>query len=581
MKKRTRKPQTGKSEKSGSVNGAKLPAPARPWILLESAAGESHLGTMHLDRLVAAARDGVLVGGGTPVRYTCSEPCDGSARGGEGSSYSLASRDVVALVVEAHVRSSRYDGLVLLPGCDRSLAAHLLAAARLDIPTVIVPGGVMMDGPSGITRGELNGLRSSMEGRDIDQPGAMDQETVSFLREFLCPSAGACAFMGTSGTMQVLAEALGLALPGSALVPAHLNALPRMAHGAGEQVALLVDQGITARKILTAKALENALVVHAAIGGCTNAVLHLLALARELELELELERFQEINARVPVLLNCRPSGMHSTDLAWYAGGVPRLMLELGRFLHLDALTVTGFTLGENLERLEHTGYFRQLTRFLHRHQLTPVDLIRPLDDPVLTHGGLVVLIGNLAPNGAVVQATMVDPESFQFTGPARVFDRQEDALSALADESGGIEEGDVVVIRYQGPRGNGMPELFSISEALAAHPRLAGKVALVSDGRFTGVTRGLRVGHVTPEAADGGPLAVVENGDLIRIDLESRKLHLVGMERVRLPGRELGKIIQSRLSKFSPPPPPQGSSLLSLYTRLATSAHEGAAMKVW
>ncbi|MFQ6063443.1 MAG: dihydroxy-acid dehydratase, partial [Methanosarcinales archaeon] len=507
----------------------------KPWVLVETVGGESHPGSIHLPALAQVVRDGVIESGGTAGRYDCTDICDGIAQGTEGMNYSLPSRELIAMAVELHVRAGHFDGMVLLSGTDKSVPAHLVACARLKIPSIILPGGVMDTGPSGFTLDQVGTIYSQKK-RNL-----IREEDYNFLRSQACPSAGCCAFFGTAGTMQSLSEAIGMSLPTSSLVPAHTYALKQRARETGNKIIELIENNITADKIITENSLENALIVHAAIGGSTNALLHIPAIAKELNINWHLDKVQEINNEIPFLVNLIPSGKHPSNLFWYAGGTARVMLELKEYLHLDALTVSGKTVGENLEYLEKSGFFKYIPRYLENYKLKVEDIIKPLDNPITKKGAIVILKGNLAPKGAVVKISAVDPEMYKFTGKAKVFEHQADAIKAIYNNE--IKSGDAIVIRYEGPKGSGMPEQFYVTEAIASNPVLNKSVALITDGRFSGASKGPCIGHVSPEAAVGGPIAIVEDGDLIYIDLLNNKIELLDVD------------IEARLKNFIPKKP--------------------------
>jgi len=539
----------------------------KPWVLVESAGGDSHPCSSHLMERAQDVRDGVMEAGGAAARYYCTDICDGIAQGTPAMDFSLATREVIAWATEFHYRCGHFDGLVLLSGGDKAVPGHLLAAARLQAPTVFSPGGVMVDGPDSFTLERVGDLASRR------QRGQVDDEEYQFLCSHACPSVGACSFYGTAGTMQMMVEALGMCLPGSALVPAPFKVARRAARRAGRHVLWLIEQGLTPDRILTPAAIENALIVHAASAGSTNALLHLAALARELGSDFDLEQVQRLNDQVPYIVNVRPSGEHTTGLLWYAGGPQRVMWELRDLLHLDAMTVTGKTVGQNLKEMQESGFFGRLPRYLSNYRLTVRELIRPLDDPLQPQGGIAILRGNIAPDGAVVKRSAVDRSVWRFTGCARVYDSQQAALEAIYARQ--IAPGDAVVIRYEGPRASGMPEQFYVTAAITSNPELASSVALITDGRFSGGTKGPCIGHVSPEAQVGGPLAAVENGDLLELDIEGQRLGLVGVNGQRLGPEECLRIIGERLERFRPPPPRYDAGLLGLFTRLASSANLG------
>ena len=550
----------------------------KPQILIDSVGGESHPNSVHLPRLADLVRDGVLEAGGAPARYAVTDMCDGVAQGTDAMDYSLASRELIAMAVELHARAGHFDGLVLVSGGDKAVPGHLMAALRLNLPAVHVPGGVMEHGP--VTEDLTHHtLTLEMVGTAYGKlrRGEMEEEEYRFLCINACPTAGGCAFLGTSGTMQVMAEALGLALPGSALRPQHLRAMDRGCREAGNAVLRLVERNLRTRDIVTQEALENAIIVHAAIGGSTNVLLHLPAIAREAGLDWDLRRVQEINDNTPFILNARPCGEHTTNLVWFAGAVPAIQWELRDLLHLGVRTATGRTLGQNLRHLRSTGWFAQLPRFLATYGLQKQDLIRSTKKPLAPQGTVAFLSGNLAPDGAVVKRTAVHPSMRRFTGRARVFGRQEEALDAIYE--GRIKPGTVVVIRYEGPRGSGMPEQFYVTEAISSNPRLNTGVALVTDGRFSGASAGPCIGHVSPEAAAGGPIALVENGDLIEIDIERGRLNIVGAKGKPLSSAEARALLRERKRRWQPPPLDGRRGLLGLYTHLATSPARGAMME--
>ncbi|RJP26014.1 MAG: dihydroxy-acid dehydratase [Candidatus Abyssobacteria bacterium SURF_5] len=543
----------------------------KPWALIECSGGDSHPCSVHLKSLADNVRDGILEEGGAPAQYFCTDICDGVAQGTEAMNYSLASREMLAMVGELHANTGHFDCVAFVSGCDKSLPAHLIAAARLKMPAIVVPGGVMQTGPSETTL-DMVGTYASLYRRR-----KMTRKDYQFYREHACPSAGACAFMGTAGTMQILAEAIGMALPGSALLPAGYFLQKRMARSTGRRLLNLFDRRITADKIMTQQALDNAVIIHAAIGGSTNALLHLPAIAHQLGLSFSLRKVAEINSRIPFILNVRPSGMHPSNLVWAAGGVPAIMWELEDFLAMDALTVTGKTVGENLEDLKKTGHFEMLPRFLENHALSKIDIIRTVTDPLQEAGGLAVLWGNLAPEGAVLKRSAIIKEMLKFTGRARVFENSGDALEAIYNKR--IVPGDALVIRYQGPKSNGMPEQFYVTEAISSDRVLNRSVALITDGRFSGGSKGPCIGHVSPEAAAGGPIAAVQENDLILIDVENGQLELIGTEGKERSPSAMEKILKKRLKDVQPYQAPRRSGLLKIYTERCVSAHLGAYME--
>jgi dihydroxy-acid dehydratase len=544
----------------------------QPWVLIETTQGDSHPGSIHLGGLADFVDKGVVAGGGSPAHYTCTDICDGIAQGTAGQHYSLPSREVMIMATEMHANAGHFDGAVFLSGCDKSLPAHLIAALRLDIPAIIVPGGVMEAGPEGFT---LEGVGAIYAQK---RRGELDDAAYEFLRASACPSSGSCAFFGTAATMQLLSEAIGLAMPATALIPAHLNALKEAARQAGKRVLDLIREDLRPSRIFTQQALDNALIVHAATGGSTNALIHLAAMAREAGLTFSYERVNEINRRTPFILNLKPSGKFTSDKIWYAGGVYRILRELREFLHLDALTVTGLTLGENLDILEKTGHFINMPRFLANYGGTAEDIIRPVAQPLCPRGGIQVLFGNLAPGGAIIKVSALSETMRRLTGPARVFNDQDAAREAVL--TGKIRPGDVIVIRYEGPAASGMPEQFYITEAIASNPLLATSTALITDGRFSGATRGPAIGHVSPEAAHHGPIAAVEESDLIHFDLDAGQLAVVGVRGEPRPETEIADILRHRLEALVHPSSRYTRGLLGLYCRQALPASEGGGFSI-
>ncbi|MCA9799137.1 MAG: dihydroxy-acid dehydratase [Cyanobacteria bacterium HKST-UBA04] len=554
---------------------------AKPWVLVETAGGDSHPCAVHLHEVARHVRDGVIGCGGAVGRYDCTDMCDGVAQGTGAMDLSLPSRELLRMAVELHATSGHFDGMVLLAGGDKSLPAHLLAAAQLNLPTVLVPGGVGDVGPGGMTLEQIGASHAAL------RRGEMDTETFEASCQGACASAGTCAFFGTAATMQLLVEGLGMALPFSALRPVHLNHHARGARQAGEQLMQLIKTNLRPKDILTQAALHNALVLHAATGGSTNALIHLAALARVLGLPWDLQQVTAINNQVPWILNVRPSGQYANHHVWYAGGVPRLLYELRPFLKLEALTVTGQTVGQNLQDLQTQtmeaggaggtdgglAYFERHGAYLQNLGLTVRDVIKPIEAPLSGQGALTLLFGNLAQGGAVVKRSAVDAAMHRFTGRAKVFFNQQAATEAVF--AGKIEPGDCVVLAGQGPKANGMPEQFYLTEAIASNPKLAASVALVTDGRFSGATRGPCVGHVSPEWAQGGAIGLVEEGDLIAIDLDANQLNLVGLAGQPADEETIVQALAKRRATTAPYTPDLKPGLLGMYQRLATDAMQG------
>lgn len=539
----------------------------KPQILLEDVFGDSHPGSVHLAGLMEQAKYGVFEKGGFPAQYHTTDICDGCAQGHDGMNYILASREAICDMIEVHGSVYPWDGMILAASCDKSIPAQLKAAARLDIPTIFIPGGSMRPGPD---------MTTSLVAGDISlRQKRKDAVTPQEVRDYKltgCPSCGACTFLGTASTMQCMAEALGLTLPGAALMPATMRDILGSARMAGRKIMELVDKGIKVSDIVTREALENAVIIHSAIGGSTNATIHLPAIARELGIILEPELFDRINHQVPHLGNITPSGEHLTEAFWFAGGIPMVELELRDMLHLDVMTVTGKTLGENLEDLEKENFFQRNLGYLHNYGLEREQVIFPVEK-AREKGSVAILRGNLAPDGAVIKYSACTEDMRERKGPARVFNCEEDAYQAVVDKK--VAPGDMLIIRYEGPRGSGMPEMLMTTEAIVCDEELNGEVALITDGRFSGATRGAAIGHVSPEAAAGGPLAFVEDGDILAYSVKNRSLDIVGTRGEEKSPEEIEEILQER-RKAGILPRPERKGLLKRYTSHALSAMEGA-----
>lgn len=539
----------------------------KPQILIEDVYGDSHPGSVHLNQVTDQVKWGVLERGGYGAKYHITDICDGCAQGHDGMNLVLASREAVCDMVEVHASALPWDGMVLSSSCDKSIPAHLKAAARMNIPTIFLPGGSMRPGPD---------MTTSLVAGDISlRQKRKDEITEEEIREYKitgCPSVGACTFLGTASTMQCMAEALGMALPGSALVPATMRDILEYARRAGRIIMELAAKGITPSKIITPASMRNAIVVHSAIGGSTNATIHLPSIAREAGFELPIEWFDEINHQIPHLCNVNPSGQHLTESFWFAGGVPMVQWMLRDHLDLDVMTVTGKTLGENLEMIQKDRFFERNVRYLHNYGLEREDVIFPVEK-VKENGSVAILKGNLAPEGSVIKYSACTEELRSHKGPARVYDSEEAAHDDVVNKK--INPGDIVVIRYEGPRGSGMPEMLMTTEAIVCDKDLNGSVSLVTDGRFSGATRGAAIGHVSPEAARGGPLAFIRTGDIIEYDVEKRSLNVVGIDGKEMPLEEIEEVLKKRseegIKKSS-----GRKGLYKRYTDHALSAMEGA-----
>ena len=543
----------------------------KPQIMVESTFGDSHPGSAHLNQFVEEAMRGIKNAGGRGARYYTTDICDGIAQGHDGINYSLAHRDMIANMIEIHGNSTGFDGGVFIASCDKSVPACLMGLARLDIPSIVITGGVMDAGPDLLTLEQI-GAYSAMY-----QRGEISEEKLTYYKHNACPSCGACSFMGTASTMQIMAEALGLMLPGSALMPAVCPELKEMAYKAGLQVMELAKQGLKVSDIVTMKSFENAIMVHAAISGSTNSLLHIPAMAHELGFEIDGDTFDRMHRGAHYLLDIRPAGKWPAQFFYYAGGVPAVMEEIKSMLHLDVMTVTGKTLGENLEELKHNGFYETCHSYLKKWNLKPADVIRSFDTPIGTDGTVAVLRGNLAPEGSVVKHSAVPREMFQAVLKARPFDCEEDAIAAVL--SGSIHPGDAVFIRYEGPKGSGMPEMFYTTEAISSDPELGKSIALITDGRFSGASKGPAIGHVSPEAAQGGPIALVEEGDLIHIDIPARILEIIGIKGQELSAKEVEQILEERRKKLQPRKPKYKKGVLKIYSEHAVSPMRGGYME--
>ena len=539
----------------------------KPQILLEDVFGDSHPGSTHLGGIMEQAKYGVFEKGGYPAQYHTTDICDGCAQGHDGMNYILASREAICDMIEVHGSVYPWDGVILSASCDKSIPAQLKAAARLDLPAIFIPGGSMRPGPD---------MTTSLVAGDISlRQKRKDAITPQEIRDYKitgCPSVGACTFLGTASTMQCMAEALGLTLPGAALMPATMRDIYAGARQAGRQILSLIEKDIRPHDILTREAFENAIVVHSAIGGSTNATIHLPSIARELGIHLEPELFDEINHKVPHLGNINPSGQHLTESFWFAGGIPKVQLLLEKYLDLDVMTVTGKTLGENLEAIKKDHFFERGEGYLHNYHLVPEDVITPAETTEEV-GSIAVLKGNLAPEGAVVKYSACEKSMRSHVGKAVVFDCEEEAHAAVVE--GKILPGEVVIIRYEGPRGSGMPEMLMTTEAICCDHTLNGKVSLITDGRFSGATRGAAIGHVSPEAACGGPIAYVENGDLISYDIEKKTIDIVGIDGMEMDADNIQAVLEKR--KLEKPLKKRAfTGVLKRYTEHAESAMKGA-----
>ena len=543
----------------------------KPQIIVESTFGDSHPGSAHLLELADLACRGIRDAGGKGARYFATDICDGMAQGHDGINYSLASRDTIANLIEIHACATPFDGGVFISSCDKAVPAHLMAVGRLNIPSILVTGGVMEAGPDNLTLEQI-GIYSAQCAR-----GEISREKLTWYKHHACPSCGACSFMGTASTMQVMAEALGLMLAGTALMVATDEELKNVAYQCGRKIMDLAISGLKPRDIVTLESFENAVLVHGAISGSTNSLLHIPAIAKEFGVELDAEIFDRLHRKVNYLLDVRPAGKWPAAYFSRAGGVPRIMEQIRALLHLDVMTVTGKTLGENLEDLRSNGYYDRCDTQLQHMGITWQDVIRPAHEPVGRGGAIAILRGNLAPEGAVIKHTACPEEMFQCVLRARPFDSEEEALRAVLRHD--IRPGEAVLIRYEGPRGSGMPEMFYTTEAISSDRELGRSIALITDGRFSGASTGPVIGHVSPEAAGGGPIALVREGDLIRIDIPGRRLDIIGTEGIQKTEEEIALILQNRRDNWTPKMQKYSGGVLNLYARHAASPMNGGAME--
>ena len=522
----------------------------RPLVGIVSSYNEIVPGHMNIDKIANAVKMGVAMAGGTPIMFPAIAVCDGIAMGHTGMKYSLVTRDLIADSTECMAMAHQFDALVMIPNCDKNVPGLLMAAARLNIPTIFVSGGPML---AGRVKGCKTSLSSMFEAVGSYAAGTMTLEDVEEFEAKACPTCGSCSGMYTANSMNCLTEALGMALQGNGTIPAVYSERIKLAKHAGMKVMELLEKNIRPRDIMTEAAFRNALTVDMALGCSTNSMLHLPAIAHEAGVELNLDIANEISSRTPNLCHLAPAGHTYIEELNEAGGVYAVMNELNKkgLLNTDLMTVTGKTVGENIKNVVNKD----------------TNVIRPIDNPYSEVGGIAVLRGNLAPDSCVVKRSAVVPEMLKHEGPARVFDCEEDAIAAI--KGGKIVEGDVVVIRYEGPKGGpGMREMLNPTSAIAGMG-LGSSVALITDGRFSGASRGASIGHVSPEAAVGGPIALVEEGDIIKIDINENKITLDVSD----------EVLAERTAKWQPREPKVKTGYLARYASLVTSANTGAILK--
>ena len=526
----------------------------RPLIGIANSANGIIPGHIHLDKIVEAVKSGVYMAGGTPIEFGTIGICDGIAMNHTGMKYSLGSRELIADSIEVMAIAHAFDAMIMVTNCDKIVPGMLMAATRLDIPTIVISGGPMLAGERHKKAGsEKIDLITVFEAVGAVLSGKMTEEQLSLIEDTACPTCGSCAGMFTANSMNCLTEAIGMGLPGNGTIPAVMAARIRLAKEAGMQIISLLEKNITPRKIMTDKAFKNALTIDMALGCSTNTVLHLTALAKEAGVDMDLNLINEISKVTPHLCSLSPGGKDHLEDLNRAGGISAVIKELSGagLINDECITVTGKTVGENTKD----------------KVILDNNVIRFVDNPYHSEGGLAVMFGNLAPDGCVVKQSAVLDEMLCHEGPARVFDSEEEASKAIME--GKIEKGDVIVVRYEGPKGGpGMREMLTPTSAIAGM-KLDAHVALLTDGRFSGGTRGAAIGHISPEAMQGGPIAIIQEGDLISIDIPAKNITLKVSE----------EEIQNRLSKWSPPAPKITHGYMARYARMVSSASDGAVVK--
>jgi len=526
----------------------------RPLIGIANSVNSIVPGHTHLDKIGEAVKAGVYMAGGTPIEFGTIGVCDGIAMNHVGMKYSLASRELIADSIEIMATAHAFDALVMIPNCDKIVPGMLMAAARLDLPSIIMSGGPMLAGARPESAGaEKIDLITVFESVGAVQSGKMTQDQLAAIEDAACPTCGSCAGMFTANSMNCLTEAIGMGLPGNGTIPAVMSSRIRLAKEAGMKIPSLIEKQITPKKIMTENAFMNALVVDMALGCSTNTVLHLMAIAKEASVHIDLNRINTISKTTPHICSLSPGGKHHVEDLNRAGGIQAVIKELCRsgLIHQNCLTVTGNTVEENIKDA----------------RVLDIDVVRSVESPYHRQGGLAVMFGNLAPKGCVVKQSAVVDEMLCHEGPARVFDSETEATRAIME--GKIRKGDVLVIRYEGPMGGpGMQEMLTPTSAIAGM-ELDAQVALVTDGRFSGGSRGASIGHVSPEAMQGGPIAIIQDGDMIAIDIPGKKITL------KVPDRE----IEDRLSRWSPPEPKITHGYLGRYSQMVSSASDGAVLK--
>ncbi|MGL1893991.1 MAG: dihydroxy-acid dehydratase [Spirochaetaceae bacterium] len=540
-------------------------------IMIQSTWGDSHPGSVHLNKFVSIAEKELINIGIKPAKYTVTDICDGIAQGHDGMNYSLLSREIIAGMIEVQGSATPFDGGLFICSCDKGVPAHLIAVARLNFPSIVIPGGIMKAGNGDLTLEQIGTFSA------LNKKGLLSDKEFKVYQEGACPSCGACAFMGTAATMQIMSESLGLSLPGSSVMPAYNNLIEENIKIAANRLKYLVLNNIKPSDILTYKAFENAIMIHAAIGGSSNALLHIPTIAREVGITLSPEDFDRIHRKIPFIVNVRPSGEYPSQYFWYAGGVPAVMEEIKEFLHLDVMTITGKTLGENLDDLREAGFYSKFNNYFDTLKFNKDDVIYSYNKPIKSDGAIAILKGNLAPEGAVIKHSALDESLTHVVLKAQPFDSEEEAFSAVINNK--IKPGDAVIIRYEGPKGSGMPEMYYTTEAIAADEKLSNTTALITDGRFSGATRGPAIGHVSPEAVEGGAIALLEKNDLVEINIKERSINIIGFKGEKMTISEVDKILEERRATFKPEPRVKSKGILGIYKSTAVSAIKGGYME--
>lgn len=542
----------------------------KPQIMIGNTYGYGHPGSFHLQDLVKIMVEKVDSIGGKAAPMYVSDICDGIAQGHEGMNYSLLSREFIAYMIELQALAAPYDGVALMSSCDKGLPAQLIALARLGLPGIHLSGGTMAAGPNNLSLEQVGKYSAQLKKGDITE------KEFKFYQENACPSCGACQFMGTASTMQIMAEALGLSLPGSALIPVNSGGLNDLANEGAKAIMNLIEENITVHDVLTKDSFLNAIKIHAAIGGSSNALLHLPVIAREVGIEISADKFDEIHREIPFIVNVKSTGEYPAELFWYSGALPEVMMQIKDHLNLDVLTITGKTLGENLEELDNYSYWTYQNK-KPKNMPDKRDVIASISSPINNEGSIAILKGNIAPEGSVIKHSAVHPDVKEFEGVAKVFSCEENALEAVIN--GEIKPGHVVIIKNEGPRGSGMPEMFYTSEAIASDPVLSKSTALVTDGRYSGATRGPAIGHVSPESVSGGPIGLLKNGDIISISIPDRSIDLIGHGNIKEDKKYGDNLLRERRKikkeKKLNEKKKNNTGVLELYKKLATSGIKG------